>query len=142
MATAGTWCSLATRSASLSAVIALSSVNTGPPNSPACWPVTTATVFGIDQLLRLLTRPSRRAAPLLLRREHCGDLTVLPGVTLRGRDGARPRRRIGGIAGKKWRDGVKVEGVVCREAPDPGEAAEIHRNPRRRIAARGETVFS
>jgi hypothetical protein len=43
-ATDGTPCWPVARSASFSAVMALNSVNSGPPNNPACWPVTTATV--------------------------------------------------------------------------------------------------
>ena len=98
--------------------------------------------LGIDELLGLVTCQGRRAASVLLGREHGGNLATLPGVTLRGGDGARPRRSVSGVAGKKRRDGVEVEGVICREPPDPGKAAEIHRNPCRRILARGETVFS
>jgi hypothetical protein len=97
---------------------------------------------GVDELLRLLSRSRRCAASFLLRGEHRGDIAALACMTLGGGDRARPRRRIGGIASKKWRDGPEIEGVVGRETPDPGEAAEIHRNPRRRLVARGKTVFS
>jgi hypothetical protein len=93
IATAGTLWSRDTCSASLIAVSALKSVNSGPPKSPACCPVTTATVLAVGQQRAGLARTRRRAAPRLLVRDDGGNLVASAVVRLRPRDPRRPTRR-------------------------------------------------
>ena len=110
------------------AVRALSSVKSGPPNNPACWPVTMATVRGSrsraaggDGL-----RGSRSRA--LLRGYDVGDGIALARVPLNAGDGVAPRRGIPGIPGEEPRDARVVARVVGRELLDPGKPPYVDGN--------------
>ena len=105
---------------------ALSSVNSGPPKAPACWPVTTATVAGIAQPLCSGACGCRRTAPLLLGREDLGNRDGLRGMAVPARDGIAPR--LGGrrVAGVERRDLLKIEGVVADERTDPRQLAHVN----------------
>ena len=108
------------------AVIALSSVNSGPPNSAACWPVTMATARGSRSCAAAASAPpaARRGGAAALRRT-VRDRLALPRMLLRAGDRVAPRSRIGGIAGKELGDARVVERVVGRQPPDPGEPSNV-----------------
>ena len=98
------------------AVTALSSVKSGPPKAPACWPVTTATV-------RLSASSScrDRAAGGAPRRSCCAAMMAAIAACGRAmpraaRDRIAPRLRVGRVAGVERRNLGEVEGVVRRRA--------------------------
>ncbi len=83
--------------------------------------------LSVGKLLRRGQRRRRGAAAALLIGNDPGDLRAAPGVGLRPSDGLRPCRRICRIAGKEWRDGGEIVGVVCGEATDPRKPADVDR---------------
>ena len=76
-------------------------------------------------------RCGRRVALRLLRAKNPGHLGALARMRLRARNRDGPRRRRGGIAGKKRREGWKGKRVVGRELPDPRKTSNVDRNARR-----------
>jgi hypothetical protein len=114
----------------------LSRVNSGPPKSPACWPVTTATVFPVGEEARRLACARRGLSPLLLSSQDRRNLRAPAIVGLCSRDRLRPGGAIGWIAGKKWRDRSKVVRVVGGQAPDPREPANVDRHAHGSIGVR------
>ena len=116
------------RRASWSAVIALSSVKSGPPNAPACWPVTTATVSGSASRAAAARAAGGRVAPRLLRGEHGRDARSRSrGCCLRAGADLAPRLGRLRVARVERGDAGEVEGVVAGERPDPREPAHVDR---------------
>ena len=116
MGTTSACCSREVRRASWMAVMALSSVKSGPPKAPACWPVTTATVSGLASLLSGLARGWRSAAPSLLGGKDAGDGRVRSSHRARPGDRVGPRLSRRRIAGVERRDLGEIERVVARPA--------------------------
>ena len=107
---------------------AFSNVKSGPPKSPACWPVTTATEAGSPSDGCGCLGNGRRTAALLLRLKHLDDGVALPVVTGCACDGVAPRGGVARIAGKEVRQARVVERVVRRQPSDPREPTNIDGN--------------
>ena len=119
-------------------MIALSSVKSGPPK-------TVGLLAGHDRHGVGCREPGRgraslrgRVATRLLVRKNRGDLRTAARVGLRALHGALPGGVARGIARVQWRDLVEIEGVVAGELPDPGQAADVERQPK--LTRRGRTV--
>ena len=106
-------------------MIALSSVNIGPPKSTACWPVTMATVRGSRSCAAAVSASGGALRFRCCASRICGNRLALPRLLLRARDRTTPRGGIRGIAGKELRDARVVEGVVGRQPANPGEPSNV-----------------
>ena len=129
--------------ASFIAVSALSSVKSGPPNSPACWPVMMTTVRGSARRAAAARAAGGRAAPLLLRGEHArdrrrGDAARAPAAarsrrpTPRARRDCRRRtaRRARTRTRSRWRNVESTGSGECRRPARPtwtGSGVGVHR---------------
>jgi hypothetical protein len=82
---------------------------------------------GVGQAGRGLTRRRRGAAFGLLRRNQPGNFDRLPSESLRALDCVGPRGWGCGIAGKERRHLLKIERIIRRQAPNPRECPDVHR---------------
>ena len=113
------------RRASWSAVSAFSSVKSGPPNTPACWPVTTATEAGSARRASGGARRGRRVPLFLLSPQQRDQPSAIAGLLLRPRDRVAPRVGLHRVARVEPLDLLEVVGVVTRQRPDPRETADV-----------------
>ena len=116
--------------------MALSSVKSGPPKAPACWPVRIGDGLAVGELLSGLARGRRSAAPRLLGGKESGDGGVRSSHRARSGDRVGPRLSRRRIAGVERCDLGEIEGVVPGERPDPAEAAHVDRCAGRAVGER------
>ena len=106
-------------------MIALSSVNSGPPKSPGLLAGDDRDGLRIAKPRRCGQRLRRRAAPLLLRLHDAGNRLARARVLLASGNCLPPRARVARIAREEIGDLRVVERVVGDQRPDPREPADI-----------------